>query len=341
AGAVVTRIPGPEGDRANIFATFGPRDVAGIVLSGHMDVVPALADDWASDPFILTARGGSLFARGSSDMQGFLACVLANAADFTTLSPDRPVHIAFSYDEELGCRGVPHMIAALPELCAPPLGAVIGEPTNMTPVRGHKGKAAIGLEVLGRAGHSARPDMGLNAIHGLSEVLSEVVATAALLQNGPFSADFVPPYSTVQAGVIHGGQAVNIIPDRATLEIEARAIPGVDPQHLLDPVLRRLERLRAQGFDIRHTLRSAYPALTLADNHPLVQLVEEVAERDALDAVSFGTEAGLFQQAGVAAVICGPGDIGRAHKPDEYITRDELAAGTAFVRALVSRATLF
>ncbi|HEY0211977.1 MAG TPA: acetylornithine deacetylase [Paenirhodobacter sp.] len=338
AGARVTRIPGPEGDRENLFASFGPRDVAGIVLSGHMDVVPAAAAEWQTDPFTLTERNGSLFARGSSDMQGFLACVLANAADFTTLSPNRPVHIAFSYDEELGCRGVPHLLAALPGLCAPPMGAVIGEPTSLIPVRGHKGKAAIGIEVRGRSGHSSRPDIGLNAIHGLSEVLSEVVTTAANLQNGPFSGDFVPPYSTMQAGVIQGGQAVNIIPDRATLEVEARAIPGVDPQHLLMPVLHRLEMLRAQGYDIQHELRSAYPALTLAEGHPLVQLIEQVAGRDALDAVSFGTEAGLFQQAGIAAVICGPGDIGRAHKPDEYITRAELADGTAFVRDVVRSA---
>lgn len=338
AGATVTEIPGPEGDRVNLFASFGPRELPGLVLSGHMDVVPALATEWQSDPHCLTARDDVLYGRGSSDMLGFLACVLAAAPDYAALSPARPVHIAFSYDEELGCRGVPSMIARLPELCAAPFGAVIGEPTCLVPVRGHKGKAALGIEVTGRSGHSSRPDLGLNAIHGLARVLETVVAEARALEQGPRSADFTPAYSTMQAGVIAGGQAVNIIPDRATLEIEARAIPGVDPVALLDPVIATLKALSAEGFGTAHVLRTSYPALTLAADHPLARLLETVAGKPALDAVSFGTEAGLFQEAGIASVICGPGDINRAHKPDEYITRAELAAGSAFVRNLVAHA---
>ncbi|RWR13420.1 acetylornithine deacetylase [Paenirhodobacter populi] len=336
AGARVRMIPGPEGDRANVFASFGPRDRAGVILSGHMDVVPAQAGEWVSDPFVLTERDGRLHARGSSDMLGFLACVLAIAPELGRRTDETPVHIAFSYDEELGCRGVPHLLARLPELCAPALGAVIGEPTSLVPVRGHKGKAAIGIRVTGQSGHSSRPDLGLNAIHGLAPVLDEVVATARALQSGPQSAEFAPPWSTVQAGVIAGGQAVNIIPDLATLEIEARAIPGVDPLAVLAPVLTRLEALTAEGYGIEHVLRSSYPALRLAADHPMVARVEAAAGQGALAAVSFGTEAGLFQQAGVPAVICGPGDIGRAHKPDEYITRDELAAGVVFLRNLVA-----
>lgn len=338
AGATVTRLPGPEGDRENLFATFGARDRAGIVLSGHMDVVPAAAADWVSPPFELTERGGALYGRGASDMLGFLACVLSITPDLLALGSARPIHIAFSYDEELGCRGVPHLLARLPELCTPPIGAVIGEPTTLIPVRGHKGKAAIGVEIIGRAGHSSRPDLGLNAIHGLGEVLATVKNTAETLAAGPRDPGFAPPWSTMQAGVIAGGLAVNIIPDHATMEIEARAIPGVDPQQLLEPVLERLETLRQRGFEARHVLRSAYPALTLPGAHPLVHLVEEASGNRAVDAVSFGTEAGLFQQAGVPAVICGPGDMARAHRPDEFITRDELAAGVAFLRDLLRRA---
>lgn len=338
AGAEVTVIEGPEGDRFDVFATFGPRERAGIILSGHMDVVPARAADWASDPFTLTERDGRLYGRGSSDMLGFLACVLAVAPEFTALSPERPVHVAFSYDEELGCLGVPALIARLDSLCARPWGAVIGEPTRLEPIRGHKGKAALGVEVRGRTGHSSRPDLGLNAIHGMAEVLNSVIETAGALEHGPKAGDFAPAWSTMQAGVFSGGEAVNIIPDRAAMEIEVRAIPGVDPEGLLAPVLDRLAGLRAKGYDVSHAIRSTYPAMALAADHPLAALVERAAGKPSVAAVSFGTEAGLFERAGIPSIICGPGDIARAHKPDEYITRDELAAGTAFVRAVVSGA---
>ncbi|MES1955031.1 acetylornithine deacetylase [Salinisphaera hydrothermalis] len=335
AGARVTRISGPDVGRDNLWASFGPCDQPGLVLSGHLDVVPAEADMWTSDPFELVERDGCLFGRGTSDMQGYVACVLALADEIAASAITQPIHVALSCDEELGCRGVPYLLTRLPELCAPPWGAVIGEPTSLVPVRGHKGKAAYALEVIGRAGHSSRTDLGRNAIHGLSQVLTVIVETARALEHGPLADDFIPAYSTLQAGVIQGGQALNIIPDHARLEVEARAIPGVDPDVLLAPILDALSTLERAGFETRHQRLSRYPALQIERGHRLVDLVSASAGHSPKDAVSFGTEAGLFQQAGIPAIICGPGDIDRAHKADEYITAAELADCTRFLRELI------
>ncbi|WP_026621048.1 acetylornithine deacetylase (plasmid) [Ensifer sp. WSM1721] len=336
-GIAATVLPGPEGDRSNLFATIGPMDVSGYILSGHMDVVPAAEGGWTSDPFRLRAEAGRLYGRGATDMKGFLAAVLAAIPKLAAMPLRRPLHLAFSYDEEAGCRGVPHMIARLPELCRQPLGAIIGEPSGMRAIRAHKGKAAARLTVRGRSGHSSRPDQGLNAIHGLAGVLAQAVAEADRLTHGPFEHVFEPPYSSLQIGTIKGGQAVNIIPDACEVEFEARAISGVDPAELLAPVRKSAEALAPRGFEVEWQDLSAYPALSLEPHAPLVALLEELTGREPLPAVSYGTEAGLFQRAGIDAIICGPGEIGRAHKPDEYILVDELLACQTMIEALGAR----
>lgn len=218
-GSQVTVFPGPEGDRFNLFATVGPADVPGYILSGHMDVVPAGEPQWSSAPFALRREGERLYGRGTTDMKGFLAAALAAAPMLAGLRLARPIHLAFSYDEEVGCRGVPHLIARLPELCAKPLGVIVGEPSGMRAVRGHKGKAAARVIVKGRSGHSSRPDLGLNAIHAMAAALNAAVSEAKRLTHGPFDPAFEPPYSSLQAGVIAGGQSVNIIPDSCTLDL--------------------------------------------------------------------------------------------------------------------------
>jgi len=336
-GAQVTVLPGPEGDRSNLFATIGPADVPGYILSGHMDVVPAGEPQWKSDPFTLRRDGERLYGRGTTDMKGFLAAALAAVPALAKLSLARPIHLAFSYDEEVGCRGVPHLIARLPELCAKPLGVIVGEPSGMRAVRGHKGKAAARVTIQGRTGHSSRPDLGLNAIHAMSEALSAAVSEAERLTHGPFNSAFEPAYSSLQAGVIAGGQSVNIIPDSCKLDLEARAIPGVDPASLLAPVKARAEALAAEGFLVEWTPMSAYPALSLAQDAALAALLSELTGEAPLAAVSFGTEAGLYQAAGFDAIICGPGNIDRAHKPDEYILASELTACQRMIEALGAR----
>lgn len=333
----ITILPGPEGDRSNLFATIGPVDVPGYILSGHMDVVPANEPAWSSDPFVLRAEGGRLYGRGTSDMKGFLAAALAALPLLAVKPLARPLHLAFSYDEEAGCRGVPHMIKHLPELCARPEGAIIGEPSNMRAIRAHKGKAAARVEIRGRAGHSSRPDQGLNAIHAMAHVLSEAVANAERLTSGPFDRAFEPAYSSLQVGTIKGGQAVNIIPDLCVAEFEARAISGVSPSGLLAPLKAKAESLRSSGLDVNWDLISDYPALSLPAEAPLAHLLAELTGQEPLAAVSYGTEAGLYQAAGIDAIICGPGDIGRAHRPNEFILVDELMACQSMIEALGDR----
>lgn len=335
-GAKVTLLSGPEGDRSNLFATIGPADVPGYILSGHMDVVPAGEPQWSSSPFALRREGERLYGRGTTDMKGFLAAALSAVSTLAGLRLTKPIHLAFSYDEEIGCRGVPHLIARLPELCAMPLGVIVGEPSGLRAVRGHKGKAAARITIKGRSGHSSRPDLGLNAIHAMSEALSAAVAEAGRLSHGPFDPTFEPAHSSLQAGVIAGGHQVNIIPDSSTLDLEARAIPGVDPASLLAPIKARAEALAAKGYLVEWTPMSAYPALSLPQDSGLATLLGDLTGEAPLAAVSYGTEAGLYQAAGLDAIICGPGDIGRAHKPDEYILASELTACQRMIEALAA-----
>ncbi|QFT97157.1 Acetylornithine deacetylase [Roseovarius sp. THAF8] len=326
-------LTGPEGDRANLFATIGDAERPGYVLSGHVDVVPAEEPEWQADPFTLRHAGERLIGRGACDMKGFVAAVLSAAPDMASLAPEVPIHIALSYDEEAGCRGVPHLIEALPELCAPPLGCIVGEPTGLVPVLAHKGKAALRLCATGRAGHSARPELGENAIHKLLPVLAAAEAQArALQEDAPRDDRFAPPWSSLQVGTIAGGQALNIIPERAEAEVEARAIAGADPRALLAPVL-----TAADTAGVEATWLSTYPPLALEAGDPLAGMMAEVSGRTPVAAVSFGTEAGLFQQAGIPSIICGPGDMARAHRPEEYLTVAELEACHAMILSFARR----
>lgn len=325
-GARVHVLPGPESDRFNLFATIGDPSVPGYILSGHVDVVPATEQEWTGDPFALRREGGKLIGRGACDMKGYLAAVLSAVPQLSQMPLKAPIHIALSYDEEAGCKGVPHLLARLPDLCAPPLGCFVGEPSGMVPVLAHKGKAALKLTARGRSGHSSRPDLGANAIHALVPALAIAVEQAEKLTRGPFDDRFQPAHSSLQVGTVGGGSAINIIPDGAEARIEARAIAGVDPRDLLNP-LTSVPGVEAEWL-------SAYPALALDPAHPLAALAADLSGNGPLGAVSYGTEAGLFQAAGVPAIICGPGDIARAHRPDEYLTEDELMAAHAMVLAL-------
>ena len=336
-GVSVSVLAGPEGNRSNLFATVGPREGRGYILSGHMDVVPAREVGWSSDPFKLRRDGDKLFGRGTSDMKGFLACALAAVPRLAAQDLRRPVHLAFSYDEEAGCRGVPHLLAALPGLCDRPLGAIIGEPSRLQAVRAHKGKAAARLEVIGRSGHSSRPELGLNAIHAMAGIIMQIVEYGRQLEQGAQDPEFEPAYSTVQAGVGTGGQSVNIIPDRCVAEIELRAVPGANPIALLEPIKHNLLALGDRGFEVAWHDLTSYPGLSLAKDSALAALLADLTQQLVLPAVSYGTEAGLYQQAGIDAIIWGPGDIGRAHKPDEYIETAELAACQALIENLGAR----
>ena len=326
-------LTGPEGDRVNLFATIGPRDVPGYILSGHMDVVPVVGQVWTSDPFQLRVEDGRLYGRGTSDMKGYLACMLAMVPAFQAMALRRPIHLAFSYDEEIGCRGVGHMIARLPDLCAPPLGCIVGEPSDLQPVLSHKGKQAMELRIKGRAAHSSQPDLGVNAIYPAAEILLFIRDLAARLEAaGPFDPRFQPPHSTVVAGVVQGGAAVNIIPDQCVIQMEVRSVPGQSPQAITAQVLDRLAAL--PQVQVSSCELSSYPALPPPEDRVLADLLERLTGKLSLQSVSYGTEAGLFHAAGVPSIICGPGSITRAHRPDEYITVAELEGCCAMLRRL-------
>lgn len=334
-------IAGPEGDRFNLFASIGPVDRPGYVLSGHMDVVSAEGQAWSRDPFTLTNDNGCNFGRGSVDMKGFLACVLAMVPEFAAMPLKRPVHIAFSYDEELGCRGVKHLLANMAPLCVRPAACIVGEPSDMQPVLSHKGKVAMELTLNGRSGHSSNPALGENAIYPAADLIGFIRDLAALVNaEGPFDARFEPPYSTLQVGTVRGGTAVNIIPGSCTLEMEVRTVPAQSATDIVGPVvaeLRRIEnvaRLAGGALEASFAETSNYPALAPHPDPALAELMVELTGKPARQSVSYGTEAGLYQQAGIPAIVCGPGSITRAHKPNEFIHDSELDQCLAMLRGL-------
>lgn len=335
-GLTVHRIPVPGTDRVNLFASIGPADRPGILLSGHMDVVPVEGQSWASDPFRLTQRDGRLHGRGTTDMKGFLACMIAAVPLFRAAPLARPLHLAFSCDEEIGCRGVPHLIAALPRLCALPAGCIVGEPSDLCPVLSHKGKVALEFRITGQAAHSSDPAAGVNALYAAATLARQVQkAAATLATHGLRDLRFTPDHSTLVAGVLRAGTAVNIIPDQASLSVELRTIPGDRADSLLDPLLAAAEALVPAGAALSVTTAelARYPALS-PDAPALAEMLSAWTGQPIRQSVSYGTEAGLFQAAGIPSVVCGPGRIDRAHRPDEYITPQELDGCMAMLERL-------
>ncbi|RLM16215.1 acetylornithine deacetylase (ArgE) [Gibbsiella quercinecans] len=269
------------GDKANLLAVIGPQDRPGIMLSGHTDVVPVDGQRWQSDPFALTERDGKLYGRGTADMKSWLAAVLALVPRLCAAPLRLPVWLAFSYDEEVGCKGVHSLLAELEHLPSQPAACIVGEPTSMRPVLGHKGKIAVRCEVTGFACHSAYTPTGVNAIEYAVRIMQQLMALAQTLHQQQNLA-FDPPFSTLQTGVIAGGKALNIVPAHCQFDFEIRTLPP--------------------------------PA--------------------ALQTVAFGTEGGLFQQHGVPTLVCGPGAMDQGHKPDEFITLEQLQACDAFMLRL-------
>lgn len=338
-GVTLHRVPTPEG-RWNILATIGPADRPGLMLSGHSDVVSAEGQVWCSDPFRLTALGDRLVGRGTSDMKGFLAVLLDLVPDLVSADLRRPVHFSISCDEEIGCQGVPHLIERLPQLIATPIACIVGEPSDMAPVTAHKGKQTVEVTFTGRPGHSSDPSQGANAIYPASELALLVQEVAATLRtNGPFDAAFMPPCSTLQVGVMSGGTAVNIIPDQARLLIEARTIPAEPPEAVMGRILSGLDAAVAAAPGVQAHWRelARYPALAPANDPTMTNLLSSLSGRSVIHAVSYGTEAGLFAQAGIPSVICGPGKIARAHRADEYIRANELTLCRQVLQKAISR----
>ena len=332
------------GAKANLLATIGPPEVPGIVLSGHTDVVPVDGQSWSSDPFLCVERAGRLHGRGTADMKGFIATALALVPEFQALPLDAPIHLALSYDEEVGCKGVPrlldHLGARLPAL---PLGCVVGEPTGMRLADGHKGKAGYVCTVTGLASHSALNHLGVNAIEIAAQIVSELRRLNDEFRAiGPRQAAFQPPHCTVSTGVMAGGSALNIVPEHCRFEFEFRPLPGQDPAALfarirdwsegtLLPAMRAVSP--AAGIEWQELM--SYPGLGGTGMTPIEEVCRRLTGTEQPIKLSFGTEAGHFAARGVPAVVCGPGTIDVAHKADEYVELDQLERCARFLRQLI------
>ncbi|MBN8920074.1 MAG: acetylornithine deacetylase [Rhizobiales bacterium] len=346
-GVASARVPAPEGGKTNLWATIGPADTAGYVLSGHTDVVPVDGQTWASDPFTLVTRGDRLFGRGSTDMKGFVACCLAAVPDMLAKPLKMPLHLAFSYDEEVGCVGVRHMIAEIEKRAALPLGCFVGEPTGMEVVIGHKSKRSYWVAVHGRSAHSSLAPQGVNAVEYAAKLIVKVRDIADRLRvSGPRDELYDVPFTTGHTGMVEGGIALNVVPDLCRFVFEFRAIAADDPGALCDEVIAYArEVLEPEMQAIAPEARIVFEdrpyqiGLELSPDEPLVAMGKRLAGRKGHGKVAYGTEAGLFQLAGIPSIVVGPGSIERAHKPDEFITVAELAQCCAFLDRLIGHCT--
>ena len=379
-GARCRRTWDEEGTKANLLATFGPDAPGGVVLSGHTDVVPVEGQEWSSDPFTLVERDGRLYGRGTADMKGFLAVILGLVPEIAAISLKRPLHLAFSYDEEVGCLGVGRMVADLVDRFHLPSVAIVGEPTSMEVVRAHKSVNAFRTRVTGQAAHSSQPQRGANAILGAARLLEELrrigVENRRRGEEGEEAgkaagAGFDPPWTTVQAGMIQGGTALNILPAECTFLWEYRSLPDEDPSKVLarmeafarEEVLPELREFAPGAKVVIETLARVPPlrpetpaagtkAVGAADSgeggdgpgsaqekrepraEALVRRLPGV-RTGGTGAVSFATEGGTFQAAGISTVVCGPGSIDQAHRPDEFIATSQLEACADALRGLL------
>lgn len=333
-----------EGSKANLYARLGPPGHGGVMLSGHSDVVPVDGQNWSVPPFALTELDGKLYGRGTADMKGFIACILAAIPHFLAQPLAQPLHLAISYDEEVGCLGVRTLLDALSHRADKPAICLIGEPTELQPVLGHKGKLGVRCEVQGAACHSAYAPQGVNAIEYAAKLIHHLTLIGQRLA-APEHHDgrFDPPFTTVQTGLIQGGRALNIVPADCTFDFEVRTLPQDDAQEVareLESYAQRelLPAMHAVNRDaaIRFYPISSYPGLYTAAQSAAARLVAHLTGSEKFSTVAFGTEGGLFHQSGIPSVICGPGSMAQGHKPDEFITIEQLNACDALLRRLAT-----
>jgi acetylornithine deacetylase len=342
-GIIGRKIPDESGQKASLWATIGPEDRPGMVLSGHTDVVPVAGQHWTSDPFALIERDGRLYGRGTADMKGFVAVCLAMVPEIARARLTMPIHLAFSYDEEVGCVGVRPLLRQLNQVGVKPLGCFVGEPTQMQVTIGHKGKHAVRATFRGHAAHSSLAPSGVNAVEYAAELITEVRRRAReLAAHGHCDQLYDVPYTTMLSSIVRGGTALNIVPDRCAVEFEARGLGIEESRQVTDAVVawarETIEPAMRQanpdcGIDFEEILE--YPALDMPPEHRLVTLAKQLAGRNSHAKVAFGTEAGLFVSiADIPTVVIGPGSIVQAHKPDEYVELSELANCAGFIERL-------
>ena len=346
AGIACEIIQSADGTRANLFATVGPADRPGVMLSGHTDVVPVEGQAWSGDPFVMRRDGDRYFGRGTADMKGFVACAIRAARLAAARNLKTPLHLAFSYDEEIGCVGVHDLLEALAPRAILPALCIVGEPTGMQIATGHKGKTALRATCTGHASHSALAPEGVNALHLGADLMGCIRARQAVIAaSGAQDAAYSVPYTTLHAGIMQGGVQINIVPDRCTLDFEIRNIAADDPSGIVAGIAEDAARLVAPyrrrhphvAIDLAET--NAYPGLDTPVGADIVTFLRAVTGNEApAIKVPFGTEGGLFhERLGLPVAICGPGHMAQGHKPDEYIHGAQLAACDAMMDRVIDR----
>ena len=345
AGAKVDVFLDETGQKANLFGTLGPEVDGGILLSGHCDVVPVTDQPWSTDPFKLTVHDGRLYGRGTCDMKGFIAATIAMAPVFARKVRDRPLHFAFTYDEETGCIGAGHLAETLIERGIRPNVAIIGEPTEMRIVEGHKGCYEYTTHFHGLEGHGSDPDRGVNAVEYAVRYVTQLLELKnALRGKAPANSRFEPPWTTINVGAFNGGQVHNVIAPKAQIDWEMRPVQASDAafvkqslQHYCDDVLLPEMRRVFPQAEIETQTMGEVDGLEPADDNAARQIVAELTGANGADLVPFGTEAGIFQKIGMDVVVCGPGSIAQAHKADEYLSSDQLVKCLEMLDKLADR----
>lgn len=343
-GVETFRVENDEATKSNLYAIVGPRVEGGVVLSGHTDVVPVDGQDWDTDPWRVEERDGKLYGRGVADMKSFSAIALSLLPEMIAADLKRPIIFALSYDEEVGCLGAPRMIAEIAERVPRPQAVIVGEPTMMKAIDGHKGIASFRVDITGYTTHSSQTDRGVSAVEAAARLIAKIAdMRAARARRADAAIPFDPPYSTMTVNVVRGGAQLNIMAGAATFDWDLRVVPGEAPGDILaefEDFARGVEaemRARAPGCRIAIAQMTNAPALSPRADNPAADLVKSLTGRNSTDVVSYAAEAGQFQEAGFSTVICGPGSIDQAHQPNEFIALDQVGQGTAFMRKLIAR----
>ena len=342
-GIAATLVHNEDGRKANLWATIGPPDRAGIVLSGHTDVVPVEGQAWTSDPFKMLARDGNLYGRGTADMKGFIACCLAMAERAVKAPLKSPINFAFSYDEEIGCVGVRRLLDLLRDAPVKPRLCIVGEPTMMQAVTAHKGKLGFRVTAHGLEAHSSLAPIGVNAIYMASDLIGAIRAIQKeIAEHGVRDGDYEVAYTTLHVGKMQGGEVMNIVPNRCTFDFEIRYLPEDDEHAIVTRIKGVAEKVAATYCDVFAAARfdfadlQSYPAMNTPVDSEAVKFVHALTGGNSTGKITFGTEGGLFQKVlGTPAVVCGPGSIAVAHKPDEHVSEAQLSACDRMLERLV------
>lgn len=343
-GVETFRVENDEGTKSNLYAVVGPKAEGGVVLSGHTDVVPVAGQDWRSDPWTVIEQDGKLYGRGVADMKSFSAIGLSLVPEMLAAGLKRPVIFALSYDEELGCLGAPRMIAEIADKVPAPSAVIVGEPTSMKVIDGHKGIGSFRVTVTGYTTHSSQTGRGVSAVEAAARLITKISdMRAARAARADKDSPFDPPYSTMTVNVVNGGTQLNIMAGEATFDWDLRVVPGDSREDIIEEFTdyaRGVEaemRAKASGCRVEIVEMTNAPCLAPSVDNPAADLAKAITGHNSTDVVSYAAEAGQFQEAGFSVVICGPGSIDQAHQPDEFITLDQVREGTVFMRKLIER----